>query len=284
MGKGIGVKIRRLTSRRIVNGRVSSQIVSMSPLARHLEPRRSAPRKLPLVHVTPMSRFRQIADCGRLVPQPCPVLRREILYCSYADVVFRPSREETSWDSDPAVALLLSPDILDAAFTFAPLDTGAIASGRVPWFPNSARGSLGEQYCVADRGGELLGAWMAEVYGDEAGYAARRVRPTAHDAPDELLVARQLAEAAVDLQLPDHTRDDMRVMSQIECHLSRPVELKRSLLAAFLPAYANLEFLPEIFGAITHAYQGSSIGGNLPADLVHLVRHRIEPGDHARVH
>lgn len=77
---------------------------------------------LPLVHVTTLSHFRKIVEAGALRPHLCPVLRREVLYLSYGDIVFRRSRERNSWDIDPAVALLFSNTVLSSGFGFAPLD------------------------------------------------------------------------------------------------------------------------------------------------------------------
>lgn len=239
------------------------------------------------MHLTPLSRFRRIMASGRLLPQTCPTLKQDILYCSYGDPVHRPSRKETEWHFDPPVALLLSPTLLRTRFGFAPLDTGAIAAGRVPWFPARVRDRMAADYCVADNNAELLSAWVGSIYGGDDGYMSRSALDISSGAPEEVLVARLLGMAATDWAMPDHQRDDMRVISQVECHFFEPVRLDSHLLAAFLPTeirhFSWSDEMSRTVGHVAKGYRGCSLNGNLPPELLRLVRAGVVGGV-SRVH
>lgn len=247
----------------------------MNTLSTYLEHQAVGRATLPLVHLTPLSRFRRIMASDRLVPQACPILRRDILYCSYGDPVHRPSREDTEWYSDPPVALLLSPALLRTKFGFAPLDTGAIASGRVPWLPRRVRTRLAADYCVADDNARLLAGWIGSIYGGDQGYMRRANSGIRPDAPDEAHIGRLLGMAAADWSVPDRTRDDMRVISQVECHFYEPIALDRHLIAAFLPYEAGRlswnEVLTKTVARVARYYSGATLDGTLPPDLSRLV-------------
>lgn len=236
-------------------------------------PRRSgAASLLPLIHLTPYSRFRQIADCGYLAPQPCSVLGENILYCSYADTVFRPSGKQRVWSADSPVALVLSPTILNRKYRFLPLDTGAIRSGRVPWFPNEKRDNLVTLFGVKDKSGVRLGRWLNRFFGGNSNYLSRKVRPQQHQTDEEILIA-DLCSGVRDDGLPDHTRDDMRVISQVECHFFDALILDNFLLHVFVHAdeLTNTEMLLGGRALVT-PYFDQPICGNLPLDLVKKVR------------
>lgn len=243
----------------------------MNTLSKYLELQKAERAALPLVHLTPLSRFRRIMASGRLVPQPCPVLKRDILYCSYGDPVHRPSRDDTEWRYDPPVALLLSPDLMHTRFSFAPLDTGAIASGRVPWLPSTVRTRLASDYCVADDDARLLAGWIGSIYGGDEGYMRRTSSGIRSDAPDEAHIGRLLGMAAADWSVPDRTRDDMRVISQVECHFYEPIYLARHLIAAFLPSDAGRlswgDELTRTVARVARCYSGATLDGTLPPDL-----------------
>lgn len=254
----------------------------MNALSQFLAKQRPGQLNLPLVHVTPLSRYRQIMVSGRLVPQPCPVMKREIIYCSYGDLVYRPSRKDTNWDLDPPVALLFSPLLLQNRYGFAPMDTGAIASGRVPWFPASGRATLAASYCISDEGGHLLSAWIRTLYGGNDGYKHRSALGIPSNAPEEAIIARMLSISAADRSAPDHTRDDMRVISQMECHFSKHISLSHYLIAAFIPEDAGFSLWKDDMTVTmrnaTSRYKGYSVNGNLPSELVTLVRAKIQTG------
>ena len=236
----------------------------------------SAKLSLPLVHITTLSNFRKIVESGALWPHECPVLRREVLYLSYGDIVFRRSREKNSWAHDPAVALVFSNTILSGGFGFAPLDTGAISGGRVPWFPNAMRSSLEKNFCVSNADAAMLRAWVSKVYGSDQSYVNRRLNGPAPNLPDEIYLAQKLAVAASDSDLPDHTRDDMRVISQLECHFSEAIELDAHLVGVYLPEEACALEPAGRYLRIAKTYSGECAHGNLPKQLVELVREHIK--------
>jgi hypothetical protein len=232
---------------------------------------------LPLVHVTTLSNFKRIWQCGRLIPKTCPVLGKDILYCSYGDVVYRKSRDKRMWSVDPPVAMVLAPRVLTRPYTFFPFDTGAIASGRVRWFPDAKRSPLASTFGRHDRFGRNLSTWVEHMFGDSARYIDRQLMPASASLTDDAHIVRTLSEAAAAFGIPNHAQNDMRIISQIECHFDREIEVDRAIDSIYLPSEAR--FLHQELS--THPtcsfayYDDHPIAGNLPTDLVNLVRNRI---------
>lgn len=253
---------------------------SVGPLARFLAdhaPRRSSGPALRLVHVTPLSRFRSIWGDDRLSPRPCRVMGTDLVYCSYGDIVLRPSGEQQGWCGDPPVALVLNPAILAGRYTFAPVDTGALAAGRVAWLPDAARTRMRWRYGVQDQGGRRLGQWIALAFGDERGYERREQAATETvDEPEEALMLRRLCGTAAH---PASTAqgEDYRVMSHIECQFERPINVRANLEAICLPLEAGVLALSvrQQTGASIHFHCDQPERGNLPADLVAHVRRSL---------
>ncbi|MEM9360613.1 MAG: hypothetical protein AAGB04_30930, partial [Pseudomonadota bacterium] len=157
----------------------------------------------------------------------------------------------------------------------APVDTGAISGGRVPWFPNAMRSSLVGNFCVANADITTLRTWISKIYGSEQGYINRLLLDPNPTLPDEIYLAQQLAAAVGDNELPNHTRDDMRVISQLECHFSRSINLDPHLVGVYVPPEASALLPAGRFFHLTKTYTGESQNGNLPKHLVEFVRKHI---------
>lgn len=239
----------------------------------------SRSRMLPLVHVTSTSNFRKIIESGRLEPRPCKVLKHEILYCSYGDIVFRPSGDQAYWDSDPPVAMVISPDVLRQDYTFYPVDTGAIDAGRLSSFPSNLRASFKERLRITDWNGHRLRQWIKAAFGGNDQYRYRKTTDWKPSTPDEVSAVQQICAGISVGALPDHLKDDLHVISQVECHLSRPIDLADHVTHLVLPSDGDGH---QNLLAPTHAkrfgisyYRGHPVRGNLPQDLVSIVRHQI---------
>jgi hypothetical protein len=227
------------------------------------------------VHVTSLSRFTAIASSGVLRPRFCPVMREELLYCSYGEIVTRPSVEQKIWLQDPPVVIVLSPTVLARSYKFAPLDTGAIAAGRVPWFPRSLRNNLRSGFAIRDRGAFHLSRLISTLFGSHEGYLCRRGAVTGNSRVSEKWAAVLALSDAVHNEIGIvQARQDMRVISQIECHFTTDIELDRFASTVILPREAfrtSIPFSSRMLN-ITEIYDDQPDGENIPKALAQLTR------------
>lgn len=86
---------------------------------------------MPLTHVTDVYEFREIAELEKLVPKPCDVFLRRLLYFFYGRPAYRKNQDAPSSsiiDYFP-VCFVFSPDMNAPRFKYFALDTGAFANG-----------------------------------------------------------------------------------------------------------------------------------------------------------
>jgi len=88
------------------------------------------PIALPLAHLTARRWLQSILKCGRLEPRPCKVFSKSLLYFSYGGVFYRTSPLQTERVTELPVALVFSPEIMNAISRLFPFDSGAAAGDR----------------------------------------------------------------------------------------------------------------------------------------------------------
>lgn len=240
-----------------------------------LTPYKTSP--LPLVHVTTLARFRSIMTEGCLTPQPCSILKKEVLYCSYGEVIVRPSGKQRGWNDDAPVVLLLTPAVLQGISGFSPIDTGAIASGRLRRFPDSKRSRLDELFVVRDPKAKMLNSWVDIMYGGNAGYLNRAFLCYQNGEPDEVSLVRELCSIVSTGNLETDHELDFRAISQIECHIEQRIPLRQCLRKAYFPdtARAQAKETMERLGCSVQFYSDGPSFGNLPLDLLSMVKSSI---------
>jgi len=85
------------------------------------------PQELPLAHLTAARYLRDILGAGELRPRLCKVFKSKLLYFSYGGVFYRTSKIQTQNVAELPVAMVFTPEVMDACFKLFPFDSGAMA-------------------------------------------------------------------------------------------------------------------------------------------------------------
>ncbi len=90
-------------------------------------PATSLPQELPLAHLTAARYLRGILDAKYLLPRHCKVFGQKLLYFSYGGVFYRAPKEQSENVTELPVAMVFTPEVMDACCRLFPFDSGAMA-------------------------------------------------------------------------------------------------------------------------------------------------------------
>ncbi len=208
--------------------------MSDSLLRLTIAPQASEPTfRLPFTHATSWANFCDIVRDGRLRPSLCPVFGEKLVYFFCGTVARRASDDAQAWGrSESPIVLVFDPALVACIRCYFPLDTGALAAGRLGKTRNDFRTAL--RFNVTER--STPWHFISEVYGTPNRYFEGELR-------SEVRLNPGVFDSALTILTTNTDRSDVdyRCFS-VECQTTQDVPLERYFHKVWVPA----ERVPEM--------------------------------------
>lgn len=224
---------------------------------------------LPLSHVTSWSNLKKIISDRGLKTNVCPIFKEELIYFSYGDVAYRPSRKKYAWNNDFPVVMFFFHNLLTNIFRFFPFDTGAIAVGRYRHLDKQIK-DFRSNYFAHSYGYTSPRKWVNMCYGSVINYIGERTpiaRSDFSDSHDKIYNIYRIYN--------NKTCKDVnyKIASTVECHSANSIPLAKNLLWVGVPEHLkeelnNMLIDNNLNNLLLFYYNQESINGELPEDLM----------------
>jgi hypothetical protein len=187
---------------------------------------------LPFTHATSWSNFCNIVRDGYLRPYLCPVFREKLVYFFCGAVAHRASDETLRWGrTESPVVLVFDPSAIVFMRRYFPVDTGALAAGRLGEAIKDFRITL--SFDIRKR----YSPWhfISTVYGTPKRYFAGEPLPGVRHNRRSLDLLLENISAQVGRSDVDYRR------FSVECQTTEDVPLHRYLNEVWIPTERKLE-------------------------------------------